>query len=77
MGVGRSMNRLSLINNSYYEPQGGQLLAASFMDYAMPRSGTLPFFATALSEAAKCLRLRTGSVCAPGARAARRRRWLQ
>ena len=44
------MNRLSLINNSYYEPQGGQLLAASFMDYAMPRSGTLPFFATALSE---------------------------
>jgi aerobic carbon-monoxide dehydrogenase large subunit len=53
LGVGRSMSRLSLINNSYYEPQGGQLLAASFMDYAMPRSGTLPFFATALSEAAK------------------------
>jgi carbon-monoxide dehydrogenase large subunit len=50
LGVGRSMNRLSLINNSYYEPQGGQLLAASFMDYAMPRADTLPALSTALSE---------------------------
>src|SRR5258707_2318254 len=36
--------------NSYYEPQNGQLLAASFMDYGMPRADTLPFLATALSE---------------------------
>ena len=26
----------------YYEPQSGQLLAASFMDYVMPRADTLP-----------------------------------
>ena len=31
-GVGQA-----LLENSYYEPQGGQLLTASFMDYAMPR----------------------------------------
>src|SRR6267154_6894582 len=36
--------------NSYYEPQNGQLLAASFMDYGMPRADTLPSLATALSE---------------------------
>src|SRR5258707_14992718 len=36
--------------NSYYEPQNGQLLAASFMDYGMPRADTLPTLATALSE---------------------------
>jgi carbon-monoxide dehydrogenase large subunit len=44
-GVGQA-----LIENSYYEPQTGQLLTASFMDYAMPRADTLPLLATALSE---------------------------
>ena len=44
-GVGQA-----LLENSYYEPQSGQLLAASFMDYAIPRADTLPFLATALSE---------------------------
>jgi carbon-monoxide dehydrogenase large subunit len=44
-GVGQA-----LLENSYYEPQSGQLLAASFMDYAMPRADKLPFLATALSE---------------------------
>src|SRR5258707_2607488 len=44
-GVGQA-----LLENSYYERQSGQLLAASFMDYAMPRADTLPFLATALSE---------------------------
>ena len=44
-GIGQA-----LIENSYYEPQGGQLLAASFMDYGMPRADTLPFLATVLSE---------------------------
>ena len=33
-----------------YEPQNGQLLAASFIDYLMPRADTLPFLATALNE---------------------------
>jgi len=44
-GVGQA-----LLENCYYEPQSGQLLAASFMDYAMPRADTLPFLTTALSE---------------------------
>jgi carbon-monoxide dehydrogenase large subunit len=46
-GVGQA-----LLENSYYEPQHGQLLTASFMDYAMPRADTLPFLDTALSEVA-------------------------
>jgi carbon-monoxide dehydrogenase large subunit len=37
-GVGRAM-----LENSYYDLQSGQLLAASFMDYGMPRADTLPF----------------------------------
>jgi hypothetical protein len=45
-GVGQA-----LLETSYYEPQSGQLLTASFMDYAMPRADTLPFLAAALSEA--------------------------
>jgi aerobic carbon-monoxide dehydrogenase large subunit len=44
-GVGQA-----LLENSYYEPETGQLLAASFMDYGVPRADTLPFLATALSE---------------------------
>jgi carbon-monoxide dehydrogenase large subunit len=44
-GVGQA-----LLENSHYDPATGQLLAASFMDYAMPRAGTFPTFVTALSE---------------------------
>ncbi len=33
-----------------YEPVGGQLLSASFLDYAMPRAADLTCFDTALSE---------------------------
>ena len=44
-GVGQAM-----LEESHYDRQSGQLLAASFMDYAMPRAATLPFLATALSE---------------------------
>jgi len=38
------------LENSHYEPETGQLLAASFMDYGVPRADMLPFLATALSE---------------------------
>ena len=38
------------LENSYYALQSAQLLAGSFMDYAMPRADTLPLLATALSE---------------------------
>ena len=44
-GVGQA-----LLEESYYEPETGQLLAASFMDYAMPRADSLPLLSTALSE---------------------------
>jgi carbon-monoxide dehydrogenase large subunit len=33
-----------------YDPDTGQLLSGSFMDYAMPRADMLPHFATELSE---------------------------
>jgi carbon-monoxide dehydrogenase large subunit len=33
-----------------YEPESGQLLSASFMDYAMPRADQLPMFDTEISE---------------------------
>jgi carbon-monoxide dehydrogenase large subunit len=44
-GVGQA-----LLESSHYDPDTGQLLAASFMDYAMPRADTFPVIATALSE---------------------------
>ena len=36
--------------NAYYDPKTGQMLTATFMDYAMPRADMLPAFATELSE---------------------------
>ena len=44
-GVGQA-----LLEDCHYDPATGQLLAASFMDYAMPRADVLPALATALSE---------------------------
>jgi aerobic carbon-monoxide dehydrogenase large subunit len=44
-GVGQA-----LLENSHYDPATGQLLAASFMDYAMPRADTFPQIKIALSE---------------------------
>ncbi len=44
-GVGQA-----LLESSHYDPQSAQLLAASFMDYAMPRAATFPLLKTALSE---------------------------
>jgi aerobic carbon-monoxide dehydrogenase large subunit len=40
----------ALLEHCSYDPQTGQLLAGSFMDYAMPRASDLPFYATELSE---------------------------
>ena len=39
-----------MLERSHYDPETGQLLAASFMDYAMPRADTFPPLKTALSE---------------------------
>jgi len=44
-GVGQAM-----WEHSYYDPNSGQLLAGSMMDYAMPRAHMLPSFKTDLSE---------------------------
>jgi aerobic carbon-monoxide dehydrogenase large subunit len=44
-GVGQA-----LLEHCHYDPESGQLLAASFMDYAMPRASDLPFYATEISE---------------------------
>jgi carbon-monoxide dehydrogenase large subunit len=44
-GVGQA-----LLEESAYDRQEGQLLAGSFMDYAMPRADMLPSFRTAISE---------------------------
>jgi aerobic carbon-monoxide dehydrogenase large subunit len=46
-GVGQA-----LLEDCHYDPATGQLLAASFMDYAMPRADTLPALDTALKEVA-------------------------
>jgi aerobic carbon-monoxide dehydrogenase large subunit len=44
-GVGQA-----LWEHSHYDPDSGQLLAGSMMDYAMPRAHMLPSFDTELSE---------------------------
>ena len=40
----------ALMEQCYYDPKDGQMLTASFMDYAMPRADHFPMFTTALSE---------------------------
>ncbi len=44
-GVGQA-----LIENCVYDPQSGQLLSGSYMDYNMPRAHDLPFFKVGLTE---------------------------
>ena len=44
-GVGQA-----LLEQCWYDPDSGQLLTGSFMDYAMPRADVFPFFDTELSE---------------------------
>jgi carbon-monoxide dehydrogenase large subunit len=40
----------ALLEECLYDPETGQMLSASFMDYAMPRADHFPDFATELSE---------------------------
>jgi carbon-monoxide dehydrogenase large subunit len=44
-GIGQA-----LFERCHYEPDTGELLTASFMDYAMPRATDVPFFRAAISE---------------------------
>jgi carbon-monoxide dehydrogenase large subunit len=39
-GIGQA-----LLEQAVYDPESGQLLSGSFMDYAMPRAGDIPSFA--------------------------------
>ncbi len=40
----------ALLEECYYDPESGQLLSGSLMDYAMPRADNFPFFTTSISE---------------------------
>jgi carbon-monoxide dehydrogenase large subunit len=44
-GVGQA-----LLEHCHYDPETGQFLSASFMDYSMPRASGLPFYDTEISE---------------------------
>jgi carbon-monoxide dehydrogenase large subunit len=48
-GIAQGMGQ-ALMEHCVVDSESGQPLAGSFMDYAMPRAGDLPFFATDLSE---------------------------
>jgi carbon-monoxide dehydrogenase large subunit len=48
-GIAQGMGQ-ALMEHCVVDIESGQPLAGSFMDYAMPRAGDLPFFATDLSE---------------------------
>jgi len=48
-GIAQGMGQ-ALMEHCVYDADSGQALAGSFMDYAMPRAGDLPFFATDISE---------------------------
>jgi carbon-monoxide dehydrogenase large subunit len=48
-GIAQGVDQ-ALLEHSHYDAETGQVLAASFMDYAMPRADTFPELKTALSE---------------------------
>jgi carbon-monoxide dehydrogenase large subunit len=48
-GIAQGMGQ-ALMEHCVYDPESGQALAGSFMDYAMPRASDLPFYTTDISE---------------------------
>jgi len=48
-GVGQGLGQ-ALLERCVYEPESGQLLSASFMDYAMPRADDLPSIRFQINE---------------------------
>ncbi len=40
----------ALMENAFYDPETGQMLAGSLMDYAMPRAGDFPFITSEIME---------------------------
>ncbi|MDB5409361.1 MAG: carbon monoxide dehydrogenase, partial [Rhodospirillales bacterium] len=49
-GVAQGVGQV-FVENGIYDPETGQMLAGSFMDYGVPRAGDLPFIRTADSPA--------------------------
>ncbi|MEO1292980.1 MAG: molybdopterin cofactor-binding domain-containing protein, partial [Pseudomonadota bacterium] len=50
-GIAQGLGQ-ALMENGVYDPESGQPLAGSYMDYAMPRAADLPMFETTISEQA-------------------------
>ncbi|MDE2005019.1 MAG: xanthine dehydrogenase family protein molybdopterin-binding subunit [Rhodospirillales bacterium] len=48
-GIAQGLGQ-ALLEDAAYDPASGQMLAGSFMDYALPRAADLPALATALQE---------------------------
>jgi carbon-monoxide dehydrogenase large subunit len=48
-GIGQA-----LLERCVYDGEAAQLLSASFLDYAVPRAGDLPFFASSFDESQPC-----------------------
>ena len=48
-GVAQGIGQ-ALLEEAVYDPDSGQLLTASFMDYGLPRADDLPDFATDFNE---------------------------
>jgi aerobic carbon-monoxide dehydrogenase large subunit len=44
----------ALLERCLYDPDSGQLLTGSFLDYAVPRASDLPFFVSEFDESAPC-----------------------
>jgi len=40
----------ALLEHAWYDPETGQMIAGSLMDYAMPRADHFPFFVTEIME---------------------------
>ena len=49
-GIGQA-----LAEKVVYDPEAGQMLSASFMDYTLPRAGVVPDFRTEMDQSTPCL----------------------
>ncbi|MEK7694511.1 MAG: xanthine dehydrogenase family protein molybdopterin-binding subunit [Pseudomonadota bacterium] len=52
-GIGQGLGQ-AMLEQCVYDPESGQLLTGSYMDYAMPRAGDLPDFTVETSAGTPC-----------------------
>jgi len=52
-GIGQGLGQ-AMLEQCIYDPESGQLLTGSYMDYAMPRAGDLPDFTVETSSGTPC-----------------------